>query len=223
MAESIASPQTGTRLRVTEIFYSLQGESRTVGIPTVFIRLTGCPLRCGYCDTSYAFSGGSWWELAEILKELEKYQTRYVTVTGGEPLAQKACRELLHELCERGYQVSLETSGAMDIAGLDERVSVVMDLKTPGSGELEKNMYANIDLLRPHDQVKFVLCDRRDYEWACGILREYQLHERCEVLMSPAYAQLNLRDLADWVIADQLPVRVQMQLHKAIWGDTPGR
>jgi len=223
MVESIAAPQTGTRLRVTEIFYSLQGESRTVGIPTVFIRLTGCPLRCGYCDTSYAFSGGSWWELAAILKELEKYQTRYVTVTGGEPLAQKACRELLRELCERGYLVSLETSGALDIAGLDERVSVVMDLKTPGSGELEKNLYANIDLLRPHDQVKFVLCDRRDYEWACGILREYRLHERCEVLMSPAYAQLNLRELADWVIADQLPVRVQMQLHKAIWGDTPGR
>jgi len=223
MVESIAAPQTGTRLRVTEIFYSLQGESRTVGIPTVFIRLTGCPLRCGYCDTSYAFSGGSWWELTAILKELEKYQTRYVTVTGGEPLAQKACRELLRELCERGYLVSLETSGALDIAGLDERVSVVMDLKTPGSGELEKNLYANIDLLRPHDQVKFVLCDRRDYEWACGILREYRLHERCEVLMSPAFAQLNLRELADWVIADQLPVRVQMQLHKAIWGDTPGR
>jgi 7-carboxy-7-deazaguanine synthase len=223
MAERIASPQTGTRLRVTEIFYSLQGESRTVGIPTVFIRLTGCPLRCGYCDTSYAFSGGSWWELAAILKELEKYQTRYVTVTGGEPLAQKACRELLHELCERGYQVSLETSGAMDISGLDERVSIVMDLKSPGSGELDKNLYANIGLLRPHDQLKFVLCDRRDYEWACGILREYRLHECCEVLMSPAHAQLSLRDLADWVIADQLPVRVQMQLHKAIWGDTPGR
>lgn len=223
MAERIASPKTGTRLRLTEIFYSLQGESRTVGIPTVFIRLTGCPLRCGYCDTSYAFSGGSWWELPAILKELEKYQTRFVTVTGGEPLAQKPCRDLLHALCERGYQVSLETSGAMDISGLDERVSVVMDLKTPGSGEMDKNLYANLELLRPQDQLKFVLCDRRDYEWACGILHKYRLQERCEVLMSPVYGQLNLRDLADWVIADQLPVRVQMQLHKAIWGDTPGR
>jgi len=223
MAESTASPQTGHRLRVTEIFYSLQGESRSVGIPTVFIRLTGCPLRCVYCDTSYAFTGGSWWDFPAIIAELAKYQTRYVTVTGGEPLAQKACRELVRELCDRGYTVSLETSGAIDISGLDPRVITVMDLKSPGSGESDKNLYENIPHLQPHDQVKFVLCDRQDYEWATAILREYRLHERCEVLMSPVYGQLSLRDLAEWVLADQLPVRVQTQLHKAIWGDTPGR
>jgi len=223
MSETLAPHETGQRLRLTEIFYSLQGETRTAGFPTVFIRLTGCPLRCGYCDTSYAFSGGSWWAFPAILAEVGKYATRYVTVTGGEPLAQKACYELLKVLCDAGYSVSLETSGAMDIADVDARVVKVMDLKTPGSGEMDKNRYANVAFLQPQDQVKFVLCDRQDYEWALARLREYQLTERCEVLFSPSHGQLALRDLAEWVLADRLPVRVQIQLHKLIWGDEPGR
>jgi len=223
MSESIALQETRHKLRLTEIFYSLQGETRTAGIPTVFIRLTGCPLRCGYCDTAYAFSGGSWWEFPAIFTELEKYATQYITVTGGEPLAQKACYELLTALCDKGYRVSLETSGALDVATVDPRVVKVMDLKTPGSGEVDKNRYSNIDFLQATDQVKFVLCDRRDYEWAVARLREYQLADRCEVLFSPVYGQLALRDLADWVLKEQLPVRVQIQLHKLIWGDEPGR
>lgn len=223
MSESIALQETRHKLRLTEIFYSLQGETRTAGIPTVFIRLTGCPLRCGYCDTAYAFSGGSWWEFPAIFTELEKYATQYITVTGGEPLAQKACFELLTALCDKGYRVSLETSGALDVATVDPRVVKVMDLKTPGSGEVDKNCYSNIDFLQATDQVKFVLCDRRDYEWAVARLREYQLADRCEVLFSPVYGQLALRDLADWVLKEQLPVRVQIQLHKLIWGDEPGR
>lgn len=223
MSESIALQETRHKLRLTEIFYSLQGETRTAGIPTVFIRLTGCPLRCGYCDTAYAFSGGSWWEFPAIFTELEKYATQYITVTGGEPLAQKACFELLTALCDKGYRVSLETSGALDVATVDPRVVKVMDLKTPGSGEVDKNRYSNIDFLQATDQVKFVLCDRRDYEWAVARLREYQLADRCEVLFSPVYGQLALRDLADWVLKEQLPVRVQIQLHKLIWGDEPGR
>jgi 7-carboxy-7-deazaguanine synthase len=223
MSEILVPQETGQRLRLTEIFYSLQGETRTAGFPTVFIRLTGCPLRCGYCDTSYAFSGGSWWTFPAILAELGKYATGYVTVTGGEPLAQKPCYELLKVLCDQGYRVSLETSGAMEIADVDTRVVKVMDLKTPGSGEMDKNRYANITFLQSQDQVKFVLCDRQDYEWAVARLREYQLTERCEVLFSPSYGQLALRDLAEWVLADQLSVRVQIQLHKLIWGDEPGR
>ena len=223
MSESIAPQASGLKLRLTEIFYSLQGETRTAGIPTVFIRLTGCPLRCQYCDTSYAFTGGQWWEFSAILAELEKYATRYVTVTGGEPLAQKACYDLLTVLCDAGYDVSLETSGAMDVAAVDSRVVKVMDLKTPASGEEAKNRYSNIQFLDQKDQVKFVLCDREDYVWAVAKLREYHLVDRCEVLFSPSHGQLALRELAEWVLADQLPVRIQIQLHKLIWGDEPGR
>ncbi|MBI1424384.1 MAG: 7-carboxy-7-deazaguanine synthase QueE [Gammaproteobacteria bacterium] len=222
MSDSIVTQETGLKLRLTEIFHSLQGETRTTGIPTVFIRLTGCPLRCEYCDTSYAFTGGSWWTIPDILNEVAKYGTHYVTVTGGEPLAQKACHALLKVLCDNGYEVSLETSGAMDIAEVDPRVVKVMDLKTPGSGEVDKNRYANIDWLTASDQIKFVLCNRHDYEWAVSKLAEFHLTERCEVLFSPSYGQLALRDLAEWVLADRLPVRVQMQLHKLIWGDAPG-
>jgi len=223
MSDTVVSQDSRQKLRLTEIFYSLQGETRTAGIPTVFIRLTGCPLRCGYCDTAYAFTGGSWWEFPAILRELEKYTTRYITVTGGEPLAQKACYDFLTVLCDKGYQVSLETSGAMDVSNVDPRVVKVMDLKTPGSGEVDKNRYDNIESLQPTDQVKFVLCDRGDYDWAVARLKEYRLADRCEVLFSPSYGQLELRDLAEWVLADQLPVRVQIQLHKLIWGDEPGR
>ena len=223
MSDFIAPHAGRLKLRLTEIFYSLQGETRTAGIPTVFIRLTGCPLRCVYCDTSYAFSGGQWWESEAILTELAKYATRYVTVTGGEPLAQKACYDFLTILCDSGYNVSLETSGALDVAAVDPRVVKVMDLKTPASGEEQKNLYSNIQLLTQIDQVKFVICDRPDYEWAVAKLREYQLAEHCEVLFSPSHSQLGLRDLTEWVLADQLPVRIQIQLHKLIWGDEPGR
>lgn len=223
MSDSITPQESKTKLRLTEIFFSLQGETRTAGIPTVFIRLTGCPLRCNYCDTSYAFTGGQWWDFQAILAELAKYDTRYITVTGGEPLAQRACYDFLTILCDKGYDVSLETSGAMDVANVDPRVVKVMDLKTPASGEEQKNRYDNIQFLNPKDQVKFVLCDRQDYEWAVTKLREYQLASRCEVLFSPSYGQLGLRELTEWVLADQLPVRVQIQLHKLIWGDEPGR
>lgn len=222
MSETEATSALALRLRVTEIFYSLQGETRTAGIPTVFIRLTGCPLRCVYCDTSYAFSGGAWWTFDAILEKLANYSTRYVTVTGGEPLAQKACYALLKVLCDKGYEVSLETSGAMDIGDVDPRVVKVMDLKTPGSGEEAKNCYANIPLLGQHDQVKCVLCDRQDYDWAVAKLDEYHLTDKCEVLFSPSYGQLALPELADWILADQLPVRIQIQLHKLIWGNEPG-
>lgn len=222
MPDSIDLQESRQKLRLTEIFYSLQGETRTTGIPTVFVRLTGCPLRCNYCDTSYAFTGGEWWEFPDILTEIGKYATHYVTVTGGEPLAQKACFEFLTLLCNEGYDVSLETSGAMDVTGVDSRVVKVIDLKTPGSGEASKNRYANIALLQSQDQVKFVLCDRQDYDWAVAKLKEYQLSSHCEILFSPCYGQLKLRDLAEWVLADRLPVRVQIQLHKLIWGDAPG-
>ena len=211
------------RLRITEIFYSLQGEARTVGNPTVFIRLTGCPLRCSYCDTEYAFYGGQWLELDEILRQVSTYTPRYVTVTGGEPLAQRPCRELLKALCHQGYEVSLETGGALDIAGIDPRVSIVMDLKTPGSGEEKRNRYANIAHLENKDQVKFVICDRADYEWSRAKLTEYDLDQRCEILFSPCHGQLNPTDLADWILADRLPVRLQIQLHKILWKDARGR
>jgi 7-carboxy-7-deazaguanine synthase len=219
------SPGTdvGGRLRITEIFYSLQGESRTVGWPTVFIRLTGCPLRCGYCDTTYAFQGGEWFELPQILERVARYATPYVTVTGGEPLAQKNCLPLLQALCDAGSAVSLETSGALDISGVDPRVSRVMDLKTPGSGEAGRNRYENIEQLTANDQLKFVLCDRADYDWAVARLHEYHLADRCEVLFSPVHGRLDPRTLADWILADQLPVRFQLQLHKILWGDEPGR
>lgn len=210
------------RLRITEIFYSLQGESRTVGVPTVFVRLTGCPLRCVYCDTEYAFYGGEWMGFDEILARVDEYKPRYVCVTGGEPLAQPLCREFLRVLCDRGYAVSLETGGALDITGIDARVGIVMDLKTPGSGEESKNLYANIAQLRSKDQVKFVICDRADYAWSVAKLREFGLHRICEVLFSPAYGKLDARQLAEWILADRLPVRMQVQLHKLLWSDEPG-
>ena len=214
---------TITRLRVTEIFYSLQGESRTVGMPTVFIRLTGCPLRCQYCDTSYAFSGGQWMDLQEILEQVGRYQTPYITVTGGEPLAQPDCHALLTLLCDTGYEVSLETSGALDISTVDKRVVKVMDIKTPDSAEEQKNRWENIDALEAKDQVKFVICSEADYEWAKAVLSGYKLNDRCEVLFSPSYQQLAPRTLAEWILRDQLTVRFQLQLHKILWGEEQGR
>jgi len=211
------------RLRITEIFLSLQGESRSVGWPTVFVRLTGCPLRCGYCDTAYAFQGGEWQTIPAILDRVAGYGVRHVTVTGGEPLAQKPVLLLLNGLNEAGYEVSLETSGALDIAPVDPRTVIVMDIKTPGSGEVERFCASNLDHLKPLDQVKFVLTDRADYEWAVARLDENRLPERCEVLFSPAFGQLEARDLADWILQDRLPVRFQLQLHKLLWGDEPGR
>ncbi len=212
-----------SRLRITEIFFSLQGETRTVGLPTVFIRLTGCPLRCGYCDTAYAFQGGNWHEIDDILREVSRYHTRYVTVTGGEPLAQKPCLELLTRLCDAGYEVSLETSGALPVVGVDKRVVKVIDIKTPGSKEVEKNYFQNMQYLLPHDQIKFVICHREDYDWAKNILEQYQLTQACQVLFSPSYGELSAGQLADWILEDQLPVRLQIQLHKFLWGDAKGR
>jgi len=211
------------RLRLTEIFYSLQGESRSSGYATVFIRLTGCPLRCEYCDTTYAFKGGEWFSFDEIIKEVKKYKTKYITVTGGEPLAQKKCINLLKLLCDEGYDVSLETSGALDISEVDQRVSRVMDLKTPASKEDDKNRYQNIEILTKHDQLKFVICDRNDYDWAVNKINEYDLLNRCEVLFSTSHDQLQPQQLADWILEDQLAVRFQMQLHKYLWNDEPGR
>lgn len=209
--------------RITEIFYSLQGETRTVGLPTVFVRLTGCPLRCGYCDTAYAFTGGQKMEIADIVKQVSAYNPRYVTVTGGEPLAQQTCFELLTALCDLDVEVSLETSGAMDISAVDPRVVCVMDLKTPASGEESKNKYSNIEKLKPQDQIKFVICDRNDYEWSIDKLTEYKLIERCEVLFSPIHGKLNPADLAEWIIEDNLSVRMQIQMHKYLWNDEQGR
>ncbi len=212
-----------SRLRITEIFHSLQGEGHSAGYPTVFIRLTGCPLRCGYCDTEYAFSGGGWLELPRILQQVAEFAPRHVCVTGGEPLAQKACPELLTALCDLGYRVSLETSGAMDISGVDSRVSRVMDIKTPGSGEVARNLAANLDRLTPHDQVKFVICDEADYRWSKHRLTEQDLAARCEVFFSPVHERLTPTLLAEWIVRDNLPVRFQMQLHKLLWGDQPGK
>ncbi len=214
---------SGPRLRVTEIFHSLQGEADSVGWPTVFVRLTGCPLRCGYCDTAYAFHGGQWMALDEILAAVAAFETRRVTVTGGEPLAQRDCPALLSRLCDAGHEVSLETSGALDVGGVDQRVIKVMDIKTPGSGEAARNRWENLDHLRPRDQLKFVLCHRADYEWAVARLREHGLDRRCQVLFSPAWGRLEARELAEWILADRLPVRLQIQLHKVLWGDVPGR
>jgi 7-carboxy-7-deazaguanine synthase len=212
-----------TRLRITEIFFSLQGETRTVGFPTVFVRLTGCPLRCQYCDTTYAFYGGKYLTLAEILAEVASYQPRYVTVTGGEPLAQPNCFELLSALCDVGYEVSLETSGALNVAQVDKRVIKVIDLKTPGSGEAEKNDFGNINHLLAHDQIKFVLCNRQDYDWAKQRLIQLKLSEKCDILFSPSHGRLANETLANWILEDGLPVRFQLQLHKYIWGDVAGR
>jgi 7-carboxy-7-deazaguanine synthase len=211
------------RLRITEIFHSLQGEGLTAGMPTVFVRLTGCPLRCQYCDTEYAFKGGQWLELEDILEQVAALGAQHVTVTGGEPLAQAACGELLSRLCDAGYEVSLETSGALDVAGVDPRVVKVLDLKTPASGEVERNLYRNLEQLAPADQVKFVICDRQDYEWSRERVREHALQERCTVLFSPSWGQQAPRELAEWILEDRLPVRMQMQLHKLLWGEEPGR
>ena len=210
-------------LRITEVFYSLQGETRTAGLPTVFVRLTGCPLRCQYCDTAYAFSGGELQSLDSILAQVASYKPRYVCVTGGEPLAQPNAISLLKQLCDAGYEVSLETSGALDISAVDTRVSRVVDLKTPGSAEVGRNRYDNIQHLTVNDQVKFVICSREDYDWAVSKLIEYRLERRAgEVLMSPSHHELDARSLAEWIIADNLPVRLQMQLHKILWNDAPG-
>ena len=211
------------RLKITEVFLSLQGESRSVGWPTVFIRLTGCPLRCTYCDTAYAFHGGEWRSIPELVDEARAHGVRHVCVTGGEPLAQKRCLVLLGALCDAGFEVSLETSGALDVGAVDPRVSRVLDLKTPGSGELARNRWENLALLTPRDQVKFVLRDRADYDWAKRIVAEHALAARCEVLFSPSFGELSPRELADWIVADRLPVRFQLQLHKLLWGDEPGR
>ncbi|MBZ4038528.1 7-carboxy-7-deazaguanine synthase QueE [Novilysobacter selenitireducens] len=215
-----ASPE---RLRLTEIFLSLQGEARSIGWPTVFVRLTGCPLRCQYCDTAYAFHGGDWWTFDAILEEVARHGARHVCVTGGEPLAQKRCVALLARLCDAGYEVSLETSGAIDIGEVDPRVSRVLDIKTPASGEVGRNLWSNLPLLTPHDQVKFVICDRADYEWSKGVLAEHRLAATCDVLFSPSFGQVSPRELADWIVEDRLPVRFQVQLHKLLWDDAPGR
>ena len=218
-----ASAKLTDRLRITEIFFSLQGEADTVGWPTVFIRLTGCPLRCHYCDTIYAYDGGEWLSLAEIMAATGACGARYGRVTGGEPLAQQACLPLLRRLCDAGHSVSLETSGALDVSVVDARVIKVMDLKTPSSGECERNRYANLDQLNPHDQLKMVICDRSDYEWARQQIEQRRLPAMCDVLLSPAHAVLSPGELADWILADRLAVRLQVQLHKYLWGDVPGR
>ena len=217
-----ASPEQA-HLRISEIFLSLQGETSRVGLPTVFVRLTGCPLRCHYCDTEYAFYGGRRMAISAILDEIASYAVRHVTVTGGEPLAQKECPALLKLLCDAGHSVSLETSGALDISKLDLRVSRIVDIKTPGSGELDKNRWSNLHHLTSHDEVKFVLCDKSDYEWAVAVMREHELDRICPILFSPVYGNLDPATLAEWVLCDRLPVRVQVQLHKLLWGEGPGR
>jgi 7-carboxy-7-deazaguanine synthase len=212
-----------TNLRITEIFYSLQGETRTTGLPTVFIRLTGCPLRCHYCDTAYAFTGGEELTQTQVLAQVAEYQPAYITVTGGEPLAQKACLPLLTALCDQGYEVSLETSGAIDISHVDTRVSRVVDLKTPDSGEADKNYWDNLKSMNENDQLKFVICSREDYDWAKTMLDVHDLANNCEVLFSPVHGDIEPRQLADWILEDRLPVRFQLQLHKYLWNDEPGR
>ena len=210
------------RVKLTEIFLSIQGEADSVGWPTVFVRLTGCPLRCQYCDTQYAFYGGEWFSIDQVLARVASFGTRHVCVTGGEPLAQKGCLPLLQRLCDAGHRVSLETSGAIDVTQVDARVVRVVDVKTPASGEVGRNRYENLDALRADEQIKFVLCSREDFEWARDLVRERKLHERCTVLFSPSYGQVEPRDLAQWVLDERLPVRLQVQLHKVLWGDKPG-
>lgn len=221
--ERIAAAQHPERLRITEIFHSLQGESASMGWPTVFVRLTGCPLRCTYCDTEYAFFGGEWMTIDDVADRVADYGTERVTVTGGEPLAQKRCHGLLTRLCDAGYEVSLETSGAIDCSAVDERVIKVLDLKTPGSGEDARNRWSNLEHLSDRDQIKFVICDRRDYDWMRQVVDTHDLARRFTVLVSPSHGQLEPATLADWLLADRLPVRFQVQLHKYIWGDVPGR
>lgn len=210
-------------LKVNEIFFSIQGETSKAGLTTIFIRLTGCPLRCVYCDTAYAFYEGNKMSLTEIMEKISVHKTKQITVTGGEPLAQKNCSPLLNMLCDAGYDVSLETSGAMDISNIDNRVARIVDLKTPASGEVDKNLYDNLQYLTAHDQVKFVICDRNDYEWSKDKLNEYMLNDHCEVLFSVSHGALHASQLADWILDDQLPVRLQIQLHKYLWGDVPGK
>ena len=214
---------TKSQLRITEIFYSLQGEARNVGCPTVFIRLTGCPLRCQYCDTAYAFNGGEWMEISSIVAEAEKYATKFVTVTGGEPLAQPNCIPLLQQLCDADYDVSLETSGALTLDGVDARVKKVMDIKTPASKESERNLWENLSYLSEQDQLKFVICNEQDYMWSKQQVEQRELNKICEVLFSPSHDEIESTTLADWVLRDQLPVRFQLQLHKVLWGNQPGR
>ncbi len=210
-------------LRLTEIFYSLQGETKTLGLPTLFIRLTGCPLRCDYCDTEYAFHGGKVHTFEEILKEVEQHNPQNICVTGGEPLAQPNVIPFMQMLCDKGYKLSLETSGSIDISQVPMPVSIVLDLKTPDSGEMSKNLYSNIEYLKPDDQVKFVICSRTDYDWACFKLDEYQLTNKVdEIFYSPSFHQVDASDLANWIIEDNLPVRFQLQLHKLLWNDEPG-
>ena len=222
-AAASAATQPSERLKLTEIFLSLQGEARDAGWPTVFVRLTGCPLRCQYCDTAYAFHGGQWWDIDAILAEVARHGVRHVCVTGGEPLAQKRCIALLSRLCDAGYEVSLETSGAIDVSEVDPRVSRVVDIKTPASLEVARNRWDNIPLLTRHDQIKFVVCDRGDYEWARDVVNDQRLHERCTIWFSPSFGQVAPRALADWIVEDRLPVRYQLQLHKILWNDEPGR
>lgn len=220
----VATPETlAARLRITEIFRSLQGEADTVGMPTTFVRLTGCPLRCQYCDTAYAFSGGRWMAIEDVLAEVASLGARYVCVTGGEPLAQRPVLPLMAALCDAGYRVSIETSGSLPIDVIDPRVVRVVDLKTPGSGECERNRYDQLAHLRPADQVKFVICDRADYEWSRAQVEAHGLDRRCGVLFSPSHEQLEAGQLADWIVSDRLSVRLQVQLHKYLWGNVPGR
>ena len=211
-----------SRLKITEIFYSLQGEALNVGLPTVFVLLTGCPLRCDYCDTAYAFTGGEWMHAEAIISEIKQYKTSHITVTGGEPLAQKNCIGFLQQLCDLGYDVSLETSGAILVDQVDKRVVKILDVKTPASNEESKNKFENFAYLRAEDQLKFVICDEDDYLWSKQLIEQHQLEGKCEILFSPSYEQLEAVTLADWVLRDQLNVRFQVQLHKYLWGDKPG-
>ncbi|MCS3745556.1 7-carboxy-7-deazaguanine synthase [Xanthomonas arboricola] len=220
-SEIVQSPLP--RLKITEIFLSLQGEAEAAGWPTVFVRLTGCPLRCTYCDTAYAFHGGQWHDIDAIVAEVTSHGVRHVCVTGGEPLAQKRCLVLLQKLCDAGFDVSLETSGALDVSEVDARVSRVVDIKTPASGEAQRNRWDNLALLTARDQIKFVICSRADYEWSRAIVATHALERRCTVWFSPSKGEITPRELADWIVADRLPVRFQMQLHKILWDDEPGR
>jgi 7-carboxy-7-deazaguanine synthase len=222
MSNQAPQSREGT-LKITEIFYSLQGEARDAGRPTVFIRLTGCPLRCVYCDSEYAFYGGEWKHIDQIMEQVALYNTQYVCVTGGEPLAQKRCLQLLDRLCDAGLKVSLETSGAIDISKVNPGVSRVLDIKTPDSGEVERNLWGNLDKLTAHDQLKFVICSRGDYDWAVGEIRSRDLEQKLDILFSPVWGRVEATDLADWVLQDQLNVRMQLQLHKILWGDEPGK
>jgi 7-carboxy-7-deazaguanine synthase len=220
LSEQAVKPE---RLRVNEIFHSLQGEADCVGFPTVFVRLTGCPLRCQYCDTEYAFHAGDWLDLDAILEKVREFGAGHVCVTGGEPLAQPNCLKLLSRLCDAGLQVSLETSGALDVAAVDPRVSRVIDVKTPASNEASRNRIENFQHLTPRDQMKFVICSREDYDWSKAFLQEHRLNERSRILFSPSYNQQSPTELAEWILADRLPVRFQLQLHKILWGDVPGK